>query len=50
MQQVLNLTPVDPSQLNSRLSPLMDRVLQNALAKQPADRFQNARISRGIRR
>jgi eukaryotic-like serine/threonine-protein kinase len=43
MQQVLNLTPVDPSQINWRLSPLMDRVLQTALAKQPADRFQNAR-------
>ncbi len=43
MQQVLNLTPVDPSQVNWRLSPLMDRVLHTALAKQPADRFQNAR-------
>ena len=43
MQQVLNLTPADPSQVNWRLSPLMDRVLHTALAKQPADRFQNAR-------
>jgi serine/threonine protein kinase len=43
MQQVLNKRPVDPSKLNSRLSPLMDAVLQKALAKKREDRFQSAR-------
>ena len=43
MQQVLNERPPDPSQLNARLSPLMDRVLQKALAKKREERFQSAR-------
>ena len=43
MQQALNAPPPDPSQLNSKLSPLMDRVLQKALAKKREDRFQSAR-------
>ena len=43
MQQVLNVTPDDPSKINARLAPLMDRVLQKALAKQAENRFQNAR-------
>jgi serine/threonine-protein kinase len=43
MQQVLNMRPVDPSKLNSRLSTLMDSVLQKALAKKREDRFQSAR-------
>ena len=43
MQQVLNSRPTDPSKLNPKLSPLMDRVLQKALAKTPADRFASAR-------
>ena len=43
MQQVLNKRPVDPSRLNSRLSTLMDSVLQKALAKNREDRFQSAR-------
>lgn len=43
MQQVLNKRPVDPSKLNSRLSTLMDSVLQKALAKKREDRFQSAR-------
>jgi serine/threonine-protein kinase len=43
MQQVLNSLPVDPSRLNSRLSTLMDSVLQKALAKKREDRFQSAR-------
>ncbi len=42
MQQVLNERPPDPSQLNPRLSPLMDRVVQKALAKKREDRFQSA--------
>ena len=42
MQQVLNERPTDPSQLNSLLSLLMDRVLQKALAKFREERFQNA--------
>jgi response regulator RpfG family c-di-GMP phosphodiesterase len=43
MQQALNNRPVDPSQVNPRLSPIMDRVLQKALAKKREDRFQTAR-------
>jgi response regulator RpfG family c-di-GMP phosphodiesterase/tRNA A-37 threonylcarbamoyl transferase component Bud32 len=43
MQQVLNQRPDDPSQLNPKLSPLMDRVLHKALAKKREERFQNAR-------
>ncbi|HMH19418.1 MAG TPA: protein kinase [Burkholderiales bacterium] len=43
MQQVLNKRPIDPSRLNPKLSPLMDRVLQKALAKKRDDRFQSAR-------
>ena len=42
MQQVLNQRPADPSSLNPKLSPLMDEVLQKALAKDPAERFQSA--------
>jgi len=43
MQQVLNQRPADPSSLNPKLSPLMDQVLQRALAKKPEERFQSAR-------
>ncbi len=43
MQQVLNQRPADPSSLNHALSPLMDKVLQQALAKNPEERFQSAR-------
>jgi eukaryotic-like serine/threonine-protein kinase len=43
MQQALNQRPADPSSLNSKLSPQMDRVLQQALAKNPEERFQSAR-------
>ena len=43
MQQVINEIPANPSQLNAVLSPLMDRVLQKALAKSAIDRFQSAR-------
>ncbi|MEO7725949.1 MAG: protein kinase [Burkholderiales bacterium] len=43
MHQVLNERPADPSSLNPKLSPLVDRVLQKALAKKRDDRFQSAR-------
>ena len=43
MQQVLNQRPADPSSLNPALSPLLDRVLQRALAKEPQDRYHSAR-------
>jgi serine/threonine-protein kinase len=43
MHQVLNKAPDNPSTLNSNLSPLIDRVLQRALAKKRDDRFHNAR-------
>ena len=43
MQQVLNQAPANPSTLNAKLAPLMDGVLQRALAKKAEDRFQSAR-------
>ena len=43
MQQVLNQLAENPSRFNSALSPLVDRVLQKALAKKAEDRFQSAR-------
>ena len=43
MQQVLNQAPANPSSLNARLAPLMDSVLQRALAKKAEERFQSAR-------
>ena len=43
MHQVLNTLPTNPSQLNAKLSPLVDRALQKALTKKREDRFQNAR-------
>lgn len=42
MQKVLNELPENPSMLNLKLSPAVDRVLQRALAKKPQDRFQTA--------
>ncbi len=42
MNQVINLEPAMPSQLNPRLAPCMDEVLQKALAKKRADRYQTA--------
>jgi len=42
MQLVLNQRPMDPSGLNPKLAPLMDKVLQRALAKNPEERFQSA--------
>ncbi|MFN0040618.1 MAG: protein kinase domain-containing protein [Burkholderiales bacterium] len=43
MQQVLNQVPENPSRINPRLSPLIDRVLQTALAKKREARFPNAK-------
>src|SRR5262249_18708657 len=43
MHQILNDTPINPSLLNPRLAPLMDRVLQKALAKSRENRFHTAR-------
>ena len=42
MHQVLNTVPADPSTLKPKLSPLIDRVLQKALAKKRDDRYQSA--------
>lgn len=42
MQRVLNLSPAPPSRHNAQLPPGLDAVVQQALAKQPADRFQDA--------
>src|SRR5271169_144537 len=43
MQQVINQRPADPSSINPKLSPLFDQVMQKALAKKSADRYQTAR-------
>ena len=42
MHQVLNQTPAKPSELNPRLSLLVDQVLHKALAKNRGDRFPTA--------
>ncbi len=42
MNQVINAHPVNPSELNPKLAPCMDEVLQKALAKDRADRYQTA--------
>jgi serine/threonine-protein kinase len=43
MQQVLNETARDPSQLNAVLGPELDAVIQTVLAKRREERFPNAR-------
>jgi serine/threonine-protein kinase len=43
MTQALNTVPADPSTLKPKLSPLIDQVLQKALAKKSENRFQSAR-------
>ena len=43
MQQVLNQRPADPSSLNPKLSPQLDKAVQRALAKEPGARYQSAR-------
>lgn len=42
MNQVINVQPAKPSQLNPKLAPVMDDVLFKALAKKRADRYQAA--------
>jgi serine/threonine-protein kinase len=50
MQQVLNQVPENPSRINPRLSPLIDRVLLTALAKKKEARFPSAKeFSEAIR-
>ena len=43
MHQVLNVAPPNPSSLKPYLAPLIDDVLQRALAKKAAERFGSAR-------
>ena len=43
MQQILNEQPPNASLINPKLSPLINRVLNKALAKKQEDRFQSAR-------
>jgi eukaryotic-like serine/threonine-protein kinase len=43
MQKALNESPTDPSKLNPKLSPMMDKVLHKALAKKREDRYRSAR-------
>jgi serine/threonine-protein kinase len=42
MHQVVNVMPVNPSQLDNRLPAPLDRLVQTCLAKNPADRFHNS--------
>ncbi|ESS70665.1 serine/threonine-protein kinase PksC [Methyloglobulus morosus KoM1] len=43
LQQVLHVTPTNPSQLSQQVSPALDRIISKALAKHPDDRFQSAK-------
>jgi eukaryotic-like serine/threonine-protein kinase len=43
MQQVIHHHPAKPSQINPLLSPEIDQLLAKALAKDPDQRYQNAR-------
>lgn len=40
--RALNVAPPRPSELDPKLSPVFDKIVQRAMAKQPADRFQSA--------
>ena len=42
VQQVAAATPIPPSQLNAQVPPELDAILNHALAKRVADRFQSA--------
>ncbi len=42
LQQVLKVTPINPSVLNKKISHEIDVVIGRALAKNPDDRFQSA--------
>lgn len=42
LQQVLKDTPVTPSKLNQHVSPVLDKIIDKAIAKNPANRFQSA--------
>lgn len=43
MYRILNETPSPPSSLNARVSKSLDKVVLKALAKQPQDRYQDAK-------
>jgi serine/threonine protein kinase len=42
MHQIMNVTPVNPSQLQPALNPAFDAMVQKAIAKHAGDRFQSA--------
>ncbi|MDL2354027.1 MAG: serine/threonine-protein kinase [Pseudomonadota bacterium] len=42
MQQIMNVTPANPSALQPSLQPAFDAVVQKAIAKQADERFPNA--------
>lgn len=42
MRKVLDFSPPKPSQLNCKISPAIDAVVEKALAKKPGNRFQSA--------
>jgi serine/threonine protein kinase len=42
MYKILNEAPVPPSTINSRVPPVFDRIVSQALAKRPEDRYQTA--------
>jgi serine/threonine protein kinase len=42
LQQVLKDTPVTPSKLNQHVSPVLDKIIDKAIAKNPENRFQSA--------
>lgn len=42
MHQILNETAPNPSEVNSKISPAFDSVVQKALSKKPSDRYGSA--------
>ena len=43
MHQILNETAPNPSDINPKIVPIFDQVVQKALSKKPADRYASAR-------
>lgn len=43
MHQILNETAPNPSIVNPKVAPIFDQVVQKALSKKPADRYDSAR-------
>ena len=49
MHQILNETAPNPSDVNPKIVPIFDQVVQKALSKKPADRYASSIASRNAR-